>query len=68
MEETLDEREPYIILNYFGLDGREQQPLGKIGEIFHVSRERIRQVEREALEKIKNSSLAWILECYQKEL
>lgn len=68
MEETLDERETYIIQNYFGLGECEPQPLGNIGEKFHISRERIRQLEREAISKIKGSSLARILESYQKEL
>lgn len=68
MKETLDDRETYIILNRYGLNGREPQPLGKIGENFHVSRERIRQLERQALGKIKSSSLAWILESYKDEL
>lgn len=48
-----DERQRRIIYNRFGLKGQEELTLEKIGEKFHVSRERIRQVEEKAKERLK---------------
>ncbi len=49
----LKEREKEVILRRFGLFGREKETLESIGRDFGVCRERIRQIEKAALEKIK---------------
>jgi RNA polymerase primary sigma factor len=51
---TLQPREEKILRLRFGLDGRPAETLEKIGKIFHVSKERIRQIEKKALRKLKN--------------
>ena len=48
----LDENERNIILLRFGLEG-EPQTLEKVGKKFGVTRERIRQIETRALDKLK---------------
>lgn len=54
LEEVLTERQRLVISWRFGLiDGRDRT-LGEIGEILDVSRERIRQIEAEALEKLRD--------------
>lgn len=48
----LTERKRKIIKLRYGLDGRESQTLAEIGESFGISRERVRQIEVEALEEL----------------
>ncbi|MBT3475595.1 RNA polymerase factor sigma-32 [bacterium] len=49
--ETLNEREAYIIKNRLLSD--KQVTLEKLGEKFKISRERVRQIEKSAIKKIK---------------
>jgi RNA polymerase primary sigma factor len=53
--ETLSDEEKTVITLRFGLNDKDQQTLGSIGKTFGVTRERIRQIEKKALEKIRNS-------------
>jgi len=39
----------------YGLDGENPKSLQKVADLFGLSRERIRQIEREALRKLKQS-------------
>lgn len=50
----LDEREQTVIEMRFGLLGDEPQTLEKLGELFGVSRERIRQIEKVALQNLRH--------------
>ena len=49
----LDERELHIITNRFGLMGGQEQTLEEIGKRMNLSRERVRQLEREAKDKLR---------------
>ena len=49
----LDERELHIIRNRFGLQGGQEQTLEEIGKRMNLSRERVRQLEREAKHKLR---------------
>ncbi|MFZ2445596.1 MAG: sigma-70 family RNA polymerase sigma factor [Syntrophobacteraceae bacterium] len=51
---TLQPREEKILRLRFGLDGHPAETLERIGKIFNVSKERIRQIEKKALRKLKN--------------
>jgi RNA polymerase primary sigma factor len=51
----LNAREKKIITLRFGLDNDEPMTLEKIGRVFGVTRERIRQIQVEALEKLRLS-------------
>jgi RNA polymerase primary sigma factor len=51
---TLQPREEKILRLRFGLDGHPAETLEKIGKLFNVSKERIRQIEKKALRKLKN--------------
>lgn len=51
---TLKERE--IIKLHYGWDTNKEMPLTDIGEIFDITKERIRQIESRALGKIRRSS------------
>ncbi|MCS7050897.1 MAG: hypothetical protein NZL87_04715 [Thermomicrobium sp.] len=41
----------------FGLDGEQPRTLAEIADALKISRERVRQVEKEALAKLRNSDL-----------
>jgi RNA polymerase primary sigma factor len=51
---TLQPREEKILRLRFGLDGQPAETLEKIGQTFKVSKERIRQIEKKALRKLRN--------------
>jgi RNA polymerase primary sigma factor len=42
----------------FGIGEKKDYTLEEVGEDFHVTRERIRQIEEKALRKLKHSSRA----------
>ncbi|HCF94289.1 MAG: sigma-70 family RNA polymerase sigma factor [Verrucomicrobiota bacterium] len=49
----LDEREAEIIRLRFGLDGEKPRTLEEVGEVFNVTRERVRQIQNIALRKLR---------------
>src|SRR5439155_1937227 len=50
---TLTERERAILAMRFGLDDGEPKTLEEVGKQFHVTRERIRQIQEQALEQLR---------------
>jgi RNA polymerase sigma factor (sigma-70 family) len=52
----LDEREREILRLRFGLDRGEPRTLEEVGEYFHLTRERIRQIEARAMSKLRHPS------------
>jgi RNA polymerase primary sigma factor len=51
---TLQPREEKILRLRFGIDGQPAETLEKIGKTFKVSKERIRQIEKKALRKLRS--------------
>ncbi|MFH0915230.1 MAG: sigma-70 family RNA polymerase sigma factor [bacterium] len=51
--EALDERERRVVELRFGFKGGQPRTLAEVSSRFNVSRERIRQIEAQALERIK---------------
>ena len=60
----LSDRERSIIEYRFGLNGHEPQSLSKIGNKLNLTKERIRQIEKAAMEQIRVSSDARHLHVY----
>jgi RNA polymerase primary sigma factor len=51
--DKLDKREATVLRMRFGLDDEQPRTLKEIGERLGLTRERVRQIEREALEKLR---------------
>ncbi len=56
LEEMLTPREKIVLQMRFGLGDGHQYPLEKVGEVLGVTRERVRQIESEALRKLRQPS------------
>jgi RNA polymerase sigma factor (sigma-70 family) len=61
---TLDEREAAVVRMRYGLDDGQPHTLDEIGRAFKLSRERIRQIERETMAKLRHPSRARVLRDY----
>ena len=53
MVKTLDQREATILRYRFGLDGGPEKTLEEVGQKFGVTRERVRQIQNIALNKLR---------------
>jgi RNA polymerase sigma factor (sigma-70 family) len=54
--ESLEDREREILRLRYGLDRGEPRTLEEVGEHFHLTRERIRQIEARAMSKLRHPS------------
>jgi len=55
LRKELTEREQIVVIYKFGLFGINSLSLEKIGDVLNLSRERVRQIFNEAMEKLKSS-------------
>ena len=62
--QALSDREQRVIRMRFGLDDGHPQTLEEVGRAFHVTRERIRQIEAKALRKLRHPSRSKKLKDY----
>jgi RNA polymerase sigma factor (sigma-70 family) len=53
-DEMLDDREKYIIINHYGLNGLDPRTMADIGKSLNLSRERVRQIEVGAFLRLRN--------------
>ena len=60
----LTPREAGIIRFYFGLNSKHAYTLAEIGEVFNLSRERVRQIKERAIKKLKHSMICRVLKPY----
>ncbi|GAA3231164.1 sigma-70 family RNA polymerase sigma factor [Pseudonocardia petroleophila] len=61
---TLEDREQHVIRMRFGLDDGQPRTLDQIGKRFGLSRERVRQIEREVMAKLRIGERADRLRAY----
>ncbi|NMH96330.1 sigma-70 family RNA polymerase sigma factor [Pseudonocardia acidicola] len=61
---TLEDREQYVIRMRYGLDDGQPRTLDQIGRRFGLSRERVRQIEREVMAKLRIGERADRLRAY----
>jgi len=65
---TLNSREQAVIRMRYGLDDGKAKTLQEIGKRFSVSRERIRQIEKRALSKLRQPYRNHAVKCYMDEI
>ena len=53
LKPLLSEREKEIVTRYYGIENQVRHTLAELGEMFDVTRERIRQIKEGALTKLK---------------
>jgi RNA polymerase sigma factor RpoD-like protein len=61
---TLEAREQQVLRLRYGLDDGRPRTLDEIGRTFGLSRERIRQIERETMAKLRHPSRSQVLRDY----
>jgi len=61
---TLTEREAEVIKLYFGFENETALTLEEIGEIFHLTRERVRQIKEKAIRRLRHTSRSKNLRAY----
>lgn len=62
----LKEREREVIILRFGLEDGRPRTLDEVGKVFHVTRERIRQIEAKALKRLQNPTRSKYIRDYLK--
>ncbi len=65
--DTLTESERQIIMMRFGLDGYEPMSLQQIGDKFKLSKERIRQIEKKAIRRLRHPSRSQKLKSFLQD-
>ena len=62
--DTLTSRERNIIISRYGLNSQRPKTLEELGQEYNLSKERIRQIEQQALRKFRNPNRANLLKAY----
>jgi RNA polymerase primary sigma factor len=65
---VLTEREQMILKLRFGFDDGRPRTLEEVGRVYHVTRERIRQIEEKALRKLRHPTRRSKLDIYREYL
>jgi RNA polymerase sigma factor (sigma-70 family) len=65
LDERLTDREKRIIELRYGLNDYQPKTLDDVGMEFGISRERVRQIQKEALAKLQDSNLRQRLEWFK---
>lgn len=61
---TLNERETEVLKLYFGIDKDHALTLEEIGEMFNLTRERVRQIKEKAIRRLRHASRSRNLRSY----
>lgn len=61
---TLTKREAEVISLYFGLNNQNPMTLEEIGEMFNLTRERVRQIKEKATRRLRHTSKSSTLKSY----
>ncbi|WP_111765089.1 sigma-70 family RNA polymerase sigma factor [Nakamurella deserti] len=62
--DTLDERESTVLRLRYGLEDGRPRTLDEIGRVFGISRERVRQIERDSMAKLRVGDRSEALKAY----
>ena len=61
---TLSQRESDVISLYYGLNGRSAMTLEEIGDMFRLTRERVRQIKEKGIRRLRQTSRSTVLKHY----
>jgi RNA polymerase primary sigma factor len=61
---VLAEKEREVLELFFGLKNQHAHSLEEIGEKYHLTRERVRQIKDKALERLRHSTHSRTLKTY----
>lgn len=61
---VLGDKEKDILTLFFGLGEHQAQSLEGIGDKYHLTRERVRQIKDKALLRLRQNSKSWVLKGY----
>ncbi len=61
---TLKQREASIIRLYYGLGGKSSLTLEEIGDLFELTRERVRQIKEKGIRRMRHASRSRMLKAY----
>lgn len=64
LEDDFTDRERTVIISRYGLEGKKAQTLDEIGQTLGVTRERVRQIEKKAINKLNVPKRREKLEAY----
>jgi RNA polymerase primary sigma factor len=56
--ETLTEKEAEVLRYRFGLEGHKSMSLKEVGDVFNLTKERIRQIEKKAIKRLQHPTRA----------
>jgi RNA polymerase primary sigma factor len=62
--ESLSRREAEVVRLYFGLNREHPLTLEEIGELFSLTRERVRQIKEKAIRRLRHTSRSKVLRAY----
>jgi RNA polymerase primary sigma factor len=62
--QTLPDRESDVVRLYYGIGGDTPLSLGEIGDIFDITKERVRQIREKAIRLLSNTSRNKVLKTY----
>ena len=66
LNEALSDREKRILKLRYGMDDYEPRTLEEVGDVFDISRERVRQLQNRAINKLRDPEIKSELETYRK--
>lgn len=61
---SLTSRESDVVRLYYGLNGKHPLTLEEIGDLFDLTRERVRQIKEKAIRRLKHTSRSRMLKTY----
>ena len=61
---SLTGREGDVVRLYYGLNGKHPLTLEEIGDLFDLTRERVRQIKEKAIRRLKHTSRSRMLKTY----